>query len=83
MGGASRAPSRTKSVGFPIGDKAKGPFNDIAEQIVKGLLAQWKREQENHGAHVEAFRKHMEWVNRPWTWKNRLAALINWIFGNR
>lgn len=83
MGGASIPPGGRRSAGFPIGDKAKGPFDDLASLVVKGMHERMKQEQQNHSAHVEAFRKHLQRINRPWTWRNYLAAAVNWIFGNR
>lgn len=82
MGGASIPPGHRRSAGFPLGDKAKGPYDEIAEMIVKGMNERMKREKANHSAHVEAFRKHLERINRPWTWRNYVAAGINWLCGN-
>lgn len=84
MGGRSYSSTRTtvRSAGFPLGDKAKGPFDDLAERMAETAVRQWRARAANHSAHVEAFRKHQEWINRPWTWRNYLAVAINWVFGN-
>ena len=80
MGGASRSSSYTTSqpVGFPLGDKAKRePVETLAERLGRVMDSR----AANHSAHVEAYRKHQEWINRPWTWRNYLAAAINRIIG--
>ncbi|CAA0081239.1 Uncharacterised protein [Zhongshania aliphaticivorans] len=35
-----------------------------------------------HDFHVREFLKFKEWVNRPWTWRNRLAWSINKLIGD-
>jgi hypothetical protein len=82
MGGASRSSSTTTTEKNPF----SGPGGlrrefmrafDIAAHDQRAHVDLFQRLHKPHDGHVRAWE---QWKARPWTWRNYLAAALNWFY---
>ena len=71
MGGSSKSSTTTNIV--------RGPFDGVepSKTSFRKEPSWFDIAIHDHRGHVEKYIKHQRWINRPWTWRNYLAAAIN------
>ena len=82
MGGKSCSRTTSEVVRFEGGIGHHDGFNRaLAFDPEKRVAPQLAAKAADHWSHVARYREYQEFINRPWTWKNRAAWLINKLMG--